>query len=40
MGFLDHFEEWLSFQEDIDQPESLAAKVFKEAVCDNCSQLK
>lgn len=40
MGFLDNFEEWLTFEEDIDQPQSLAAKVFKEDICDNCSQLE
>jgi hypothetical protein len=40
MGILDNFEAWLDFEEDIDKDPSLAVKIFKEDICDNCSQLK
>lgn len=33
MGILDNFEEWVNFD---DEDESLALKMFKECVCDNC----
>ena len=33
MGILDNFEAWVNFD---DEEESLALKMFKECVCDNC----
>ena len=34
MGILDNFEAWVNFDDKED--ESLALKMFKECVCDNC----
>lgn len=39
MGILENFENaWdIDFQEEPKEPESLAAKIFSETVCDNCT---
>ena len=38
MGILDNFEAWVTFGDEEETPvnDSLALKMFKECVCDNC----
>lgn len=38
MGILDNFEAWVTFSDEEETPvnDSLALKMFKECVCDNC----
>lgn len=38
MGILDNFEAWVTFGDEEETPvnDSLALKMFKEDVCDNC----
>ena len=38
MGILDNFEAWVTFGDEDETPvnDSLALKMFKECVCDNC----